>query len=230
MIIKPSSYNVNDTVPYGVLKNGLKPTYRNWTKTQRNMSASTNATTNATNATNATANATNASAANRENRLQNLREKLKKKERELEQQKQTLQQEPLQQTMHQSSQPIQQETSNFNFSPSPNERIIATKKITKRIIKKNYTLGKSKIKNTVGVLIKDKGTRKKVIDAQRDLKKKSINDIKLHLKEHNLIKAGSRAPNDVFRKMYESSMLSGDVTNTNTETLLHNFSKSEGDL
>jgi hypothetical protein len=184
-------------------------------------------------------------ATDRESRLQNLREKLKKKERELEQQKQQTQtQIQIQPSQIQPSQLLQppplthsQETPLTQIQPPPlthsqetNERIIATKKITKRIIKKNYTLGKSKIKNTVGVLIKDKGTRKKVIDAQRDLKKKNINDIKLYLKEHNLIKAGSRAPNDVFRKMYESSMLSGDVTNTNTETLLHNFSKSEGDL
>jgi hypothetical protein len=237
MTIKPSPYNVNDTVPYGVLKNGLKPTYRNWTKTQRNMNTAT-----------VTAVSPQLAATDRESRLQNLREKLKKKERELEQQKQLTQtqiqpsQQPQPQpqplTQIQPSQQLQplplthsQETPLTQIQPQEtNERIIATKKITKRIIKKNYTLGKSKIKNTVGVLIKDKGTRKKVIDAQRDIKKKNINDIKLYLKEHNLIKAGSRAPNDVFRKMYESSMLSGDVTNTNTETLLHNFSKSDGDL
>ena len=63
-----------------------------------------------------------------------------------------------------------------------------------------------------------------------DLKKKSINDVKLYLREHNLIKIGSNAPNDVLRKMYESSMLAGEITNSNAETLLHNFSKDDKEL
>jgi len=43
------------------------------------------------------------------------------------------------------------------------------------------------------------------------------------LRDHGLIKAGSKAPNDIMRKMYESSMLSGDVTNQDNEILMHNF-------
>jgi len=73
------------------------------------------------------------------------------------------------------------------------------------------------------VLIKDRGTRKKVLQAQKDLKRRNINDIKSYLREHNLIKAGSNAPNDVLRKLYESAMLAGEITNSNVETLLHNF-------
>ena len=78
--------------------------------------------------------------------------------------------------------------------------------------------------------MKDRGTRKKVLTAHRELKKKSINDIKSYLRDHNLIKVGSNAPNDVVRKIYESSMLAGEITNSNTDTLLHNLMKDDKEL
>jgi hypothetical protein len=50
-----------------------------------------------------------------------------------------------------------------------------------------------------------------------------ITNVKKYLKQHGLIKAGSTCPPDILRKTFESALLTGEITNTNRETLLHNF-------
>ena len=101
------------------------------------------------------------------------------------------------------------------------------KQIHKKTICKKYTLGKSRIKNKVGILLKNRQTRKNVLTAQKELKQHSINDIKKYLRNHNLIKIGSNAPNDILRKIYESSILAGNITNNNKDILIHNFMKDD---
>jgi hypothetical protein len=93
----------------------------------------------------------------------------------------------------------------------------------KKIIKKKYTLGKSKNYRKVGILIKDMNTRKKIIESYKDLKTHDIQDIKSFLRNKGLIKIGNYTPTDILRKIYESSILSGDVTNINKDILLHNL-------
>lgn len=96
---------------------------------------------------------------------------------------------------------------------------------TKRRITKTtkYKLGKTKGSNKVSVLIKNNQTRKKVQHEIGLLKQKPIMDIKNHLREKNLLKVGSFAPNDVLRQIYEQSILAGDVENKSKDTLIHNF-------
>lgn len=93
----------------------------------------------------------------------------------------------------------------------------------KKTIKKKYTLGKSKIHRKIGVLIKDMNTRKKIIDSHKNLKTHDIQDIKSFLRNKGLIKIGNYTPVDILRKIYETSILTGDITNTNKDILLHNL-------
>jgi hypothetical protein len=248
------SITLKNQVPYGILKGGQKPTYRDWTRTQRN-----NIVTNPNSALMLQPvihTATPNMKSERENRLQNLREKMKMKQLEESMQQQASNNDIAKNDIMMSQNLIQKPPvvhSNFiediepvvkyiqngmiTEDPPVNSNgvviendisnIIAVKRITKKTIKRKYTLGKSKMSKSVAVLVKDRGTRKQILNAQKDLKRKQINDIKTYLREHNLIKVGSNAPNDVLRKLYESAMLAGEITNSNAETLLHNFSKND---
>jgi uncharacterized membrane-anchored protein len=88
-------------------------------------------------------------------------------------------------------------------------------------------LGKSDKLRKVAVLLKDKQTRKNVIDVQHELKKTSMTDVRKYLRQHGIIKIGSTAPNEMLRKTFETAMLAGEITNVNKDTLLHNFMNAD---
>ena len=229
-------YNVDSNVPYGVLKGGVKPTYRDWTRKQRDMEV-----TNSESSLIIQGGGINTQNTERENRLRNLRERIKMKsvmesiqsennnnneesftsQNVIKKPLPLIQQEPLNQ------EPIKQELMKQYEEPLNQQ---PRRQLIKKTIKRKYTLGKSKLKNKIAILLKDRGTRKQVITAQRDLKRKPMNDIKTYLRDHNLIKIGSNAPNDVLRKLYESCMLSGEITNKNTDILLHNLNNNDKDI
>jgi len=203
-------------VPYGCLKNGVKPTYKTWKnsiKNYSNMSDSdtvetirpptppknTNTNTNLTNKTIYSVNDLffdENSNDRKENLLKKqIDDKLKKIQSE-------------------------QEKNDENDEPIEN---VTDKQYVKKITKRKYTLGKSNKYRKIGVLIKGRQTKKNILNSHKKIKKTDIHQIKKYLKKHGLLKTGSSCPDEILRKIYESAVLSGDITNVNKDTLIHNF-------
>jgi hypothetical protein len=243
------NYKVTDDVPYGCLKNGKKKTYREWkqlsapdkidipdiirppTPPKKNTNTLTNTNTN--------------TSLSREERLEHIKNKLKKIQNEETQIKQQSL-DNFKKLEKEISKPLTiEELELDNFSKSTTEStedikdIINNrndinekekekdKKYLKRTIKRKFTLGKSDKLRRVSVLIKDRQTRKNIINSQKELKKTAITDIKKYLRQHGMIKVGSTCPPDILRKTFESAILTGEVTNTNKDILLHNFLSSD---
>ena len=253
------NYRVDNVVPYGVLKGGVKPTYRNFVKTQKNYGAMTGNFVQQKPNVNQVTPVINSNSSLSTHRMDLLKEKIKNKQEELQQQQQVdeivmtqnLIQKPIitpssfQNVDPNLDVPLSVSTqvggekieldSDFQLEPGLNQTTINqnptptyhpnTKRFLKRTIRRKYTLGKSKLKRTVGILLKDRNTRKNVLAAHKDLKRTAIHDVKKYLRDHNLIKTGSNTPNDVVRKIYETAMLAGDITNHNKETLMFNLSR-----
>lgn len=183
-----NSSNLKPSPPYGSLKNGTKPTYRQWRKTLKKTdfkienNSEINNETNNENITFENNEIEKFDFSDRKQKLEMVKNKLK---------------------IHE-----------------PKKRKVKTRRIRRKI-----TLGKDKGK--VGVLVKNKKTRKNIKNEINILKKKPITEIKEYLRKHNLIKIGSSAPDNICRGTYESAFLSGDVHNKNADILLHNWNKEE---
>ena len=175
--IKPAI--IQPDKPYGVLKNGTKPTYKTWNLSQKNYESLTQPEINKVN-------------------------------------------EEVKEVIEQVVNPIIAESIKSEEIKIDEE---PTKMMQEREIKKTYTIGKNKRAKSVGVLIKNIYTRKKVEDDILKHKKTNITTVKNYLKGHNMIKHGTTAPTNLLRTMYENMKLCGDVANDNINNLMHNFEK-----
>jgi hypothetical protein len=94
----------------------------------------------------------------------------------------------------------------------------------RKTLRRTYKIGKSKTAPRVSVLISNRTIRNQISNKAQMLKQTPMQEIKKHLIKNGFIKVGSIAPNDVLRKMYETSMLAcGEIHNYNPENLVYNF-------
>jgi hypothetical protein len=96
--------------------------------------------------------------------------------------------------------------------------------IEEREIKNTFVLGKKN--KSVGVLIKNNISRRKIEMDKLNYKKTNLATLKNHLKKHNFIKFGTTAPSELLREMYEGVQLCGEITNSNATNIVHNFKES----
>ena len=240
------NYKVADEVPYGCLKGGVKKTYREWkelsnpdihdvvrppTPPKKNVGGFlTSLETNHIEEPNKIA------TLSREERLEQIKNKLRQiQDKEITAKQDALDKfKNLEKTLSAPSLKPLEELNEFDTSDPQNiENMIKereekkenekTKKYLKKTVKRKFTLGRSDKLRRVSVLIKDRQTRKNVLSMQKELKKTNITDVRKYLRQHGMIKVGSTCPTDILRKMFEAAVLTGEVTNTNKDMLLHNF-------
>jgi len=94
----------------------------------------------------------------------------------------------------------------------------------KKTIRRTYKIGRSKIMPKVSVLVSNKTIRNNISTKTQLIKQAPIHEIRKYLIKHGFIRVGAITPNDVLRKMYETSMLMcGEIQNHNPDNLLYNF-------
>ena len=216
--------NTND-VPYWCLKNGSKPTYRDWIKTRKNhefpelnarpptppkrntfLEGATPITPLSSVLTQTPVKTP--TSLSREQRLEQIKQKLKKiQEQEIKSNPEASKLsdnlkilEAISPNVEIEKMPEIDEMSEIPDIPEIDKTLDVSqvikeikekeesvpKKYLKRTIKRKFTLGKSDKLRKVAVLLKDKQTRKNVIDVQQELKKTSMKDVRKYLRQHGI--------------------------------------------
>jgi hypothetical protein len=94
----------------------------------------------------------------------------------------------------------------------------------KRILRRTFYVGRSRVFPKVSVLVANKTIRANTQLKTQHLKQIPITEVKNYLLKNGFIKIGTNAPNDVLREMYENTqMICGEIKNHNPENLLYNY-------
>lgn len=94
----------------------------------------------------------------------------------------------------------------------------------KKTIRRKYNVGRSNNISKVAVLVSNKTIRNNIMDKAQYIKQTPMDEIKKYLIKRGFIRVGTSAPNDVLRKMYETSnMVCGEIENHNADNLLFNY-------
>jgi hypothetical protein len=104
------------------------------------------------------------------------------------------------------------------------EMKITKKPKQKKILRRTFHIGKSKVHPRVSVLVSNKTIRANTTLKKQQLKNIPIAEVKKYLLKNGFIKVGTTSPNDVLREMYENAkIIGGEVKNHNPENLLYNY-------
>lgn len=232
----PPIINDSSSVPYGCLRNGTKPTYREWARTKKRNTSVKPLNVNET----LFAATTEYNTSDRENKLNRVKSMFRRtKENGID--------------CDSDHAPIGSEVNNVipltsfvdsdptynagkksgkSYSDPENTPIEPTKPATqgmaiKRKITRKYICGKNPKTRKVSVLIKNGEGRASIINEKRNLSRRSLSDMKTYLHKNGLLKIGSTAPKNIISDMYEACILTGKVSNTNDKIHIHNFVNSK---
>jgi|LauGreSuBDMM15SN_2_FD.fasta_scaffold00874_2 hypothetical protein len=211
-----TTLKAND-IPYGCLKNGKKPTYRNYQKHILNETRKNNHT-------------LIESLENvRDKRLQHLKQQSnQQKQKQNQQQQQLLIQDPI---LEIDIDAAVKEDLELNTKLKRETAVIDELKISDhkkttlvhKTVVKTYTLGKVADKRIVNVLIKNAERKNEILNAKEELRRTKLNSAKQYLIERKLLKKGSDAPTNLIMEMFKNARLTGDIYNINFNSLLESF-------
>lgn len=197
----PTSPLPPKSVPYGILKGGTKPTYRTWKKHQHG----------------------------------GVHSNLNKTRRKYDVQRET--RHYVEKHQHPHSPPSVDERSSVSKLNTIRETLLrknsddesnmstphTTIKVIKKTFKKKVIPGKSKTTREISVVVPNDQYRADVKKGINELLDKPITEIKRYLRERNIMRPGSLAPNVLMRQMYLQNQLGGGGDNTNKDAIVENF-------
>lgn len=216
-LVKPQTPHYNNSVlndvPYGILKNGNKPTFREWNKTLKKKNNNQDhdkipTLASNTNSVIPTPESTHIPIIPREQKLEEIKKKHNQDIETLIESKNLL----LEKRKKENN-----ETNLIQDKLKYNNCGFIQKK--RKTIKNKYKIGKNNTSRKISILLKDIDTRREILSSVKNLKNKSLHEMKEYLFKHNLLKSTSHAPKDIIKKMYESAILTGDLVNTSKNNL-----------